>query len=170
MYLQHLATFLYIQAVLFSTHLKYPGKEGLNIFSKYYQKHILPGGGGGFLENICTGMLKVNFRMLTISIPVYCKKQTKKKNTRSLYLTCMTKPTNLYTIFTEMMTHYYHFHQQNSPSSYHHRNKGSLIYLEQFQNHPIGIPKLMKMHLKIFEHPRTPCFRESPPGIFYGQL
>ena len=38
---------------------------------------------GGFLENICTGMLKVDFRMLTISIPVYCKK----KNTRSLYLT-----------------------------------------------------------------------------------
>ena len=86
----------------------------------------------------------------------------KKKNTRSLYLTCMTKPTHLYTIFAEMMTHYYHFHQQNSPSSYHHRNKGSLIYLEQFQNHPIGIPKLMKMHLKTFEHPRTPCFREYP--------
>ena len=36
--------------------------------------------------------------------------------------------------------------------------------MEQFQNHPIGIPKLMKMHLKTFEHPRTPCFREySPP-------
>ena len=68
-----------------------------------------------------------------------------------------------------MMTHYYHFHQQNSPSSYHHRNKGSLIYLEQFQNHLIGIPKLMKMHLKTFEHPRTPCFREylpPPPGIW----
>ena len=76
----------------------------------------------------------------------------------------MTKPTHLYTIFTEMMTHYYHFHQQNSPSTYHHRNKGSLIYLEQFQNHPIGIPELMKMHLKTFEHPRTPCFREYPPG------
>ena len=30
---------------------------------------------GGFLENICTGMLKVDFRMLTISIPVYCKKK-----------------------------------------------------------------------------------------------
>ena len=72
-------------------------------------------------------MLKVDFRMLTISIPVYCKKKKKKKkNTRSLYLTCMNKPTHLYTIFTEMMTHYYHFHQQNSPSSYHHRNKGSL--------------------------------------------
>ena len=98
--------------------------------------------------------------MLTISIPVYCKK--KKKTTRSLYLTCMTKPTHLYTIFTEMMTHY-HFHQQNRPSSYHHRNKGSLIYLEQFQNHPIGIPKLMKMHLKTSEHPRTSCFREYPP-------
>ena len=64
-----------------------------------------------------------------------------------------------------MMTHYYHFHQQNSPSSYHHRNKGSLIYLEQFQNHPIGIPKLMKMRLKTFEHPRTPCFREYPPRV-----
>ena len=114
-------------------------------------------------------MLKVDFRMLTISIPVYCKKnktkqnKTKQKNTRSVYLTCMTKPTHLYTIFIEMMTHYYHFHQQNSPSSYHHRNKGSLIYLEQFQNHPIGIPKLMKMYLKTFEHPRTPCFRENPP-------
>ena len=38
--------------------------------------------GGGFLENICTGMLKVDFRMLTIyrAIPMYCK-----KNTRSLY-------------------------------------------------------------------------------------
>ena len=56
-----------------------------------------------------------------------------------------------------MMTHYCHFHQQNSASSYHHRNK------EQFQNHLIGIPKLMKMHLKTFEHPRTPCFRENPP-------
>ena len=31
-------------------------------------------------------------------------KQTNKQN-RSLYLTCMTKPTHLYTIFTEMMTH-----------------------------------------------------------------
>ena len=92
-----------------------------------------------------------------------CVLQKKKKNTRSLHLTCMTKPTHLYTIFTEMMAHYYHFHQQNSPLSYHHRNKGSLIYLEQFQNHPIGIPKLMKMHLKTFEHPRTPCFRECPP-------
>ena len=91
------------------------------------------------------------------------KNKNKQKNTRSLYLTCMTKPTHLYTIFTEMMTHYYHFHQQNSPSSYHHRNKGSLIYLEQFQNHPIGIPKLRKMHLKTFEHSRTPCFRSIPP-------
>ena len=56
--------------------------------------------GGGFLENICMGMLRVDFRMLTISIPVYCKKKKqtnkqtktkkkkkKKKNTRSLYLT-----------------------------------------------------------------------------------
>ena len=77
----------------------------------------------------------------------------------------MAKPTHLYTIFTQMMTHYYHFHQQNSPSLYHHRNKGSLIYLEQFQNRPIGIPKLMKMHLKTFEHPCTPCFREYPPGV-----
>ena len=59
---------------------------------------------GGFLENICTGMLKVDFRMMTISIPVYCKKKKKKKKekkkkkkkTRSLYLTCMTKqPTHL---------------------------------------------------------------------------
>ena len=123
---------------------------------------ILWVGGGGFLENICTGMLKVDFRMLTISIPMYCKKK-KKKKTRSLYLTCITKPTHLYTIFTEMMTHYYHFHEQNSPLSYHHKNKGSLTYLEQFQNHPIRIPKLMKMHLKTFEHPRTPCFREYPP-------
>ena len=65
--------------------------------------------GGGFLENICTGMLKVDFRMLTISIPVYCKKKKiNKKIKRSLYLTCMTKPTHLYTIFTEMMTHHDH--------------------------------------------------------------
>ena len=35
--------------------------------------------------------------------------------------------------------------------------------MEQFQNHPIGIPKLMEMHLKTFEHPRTPCFREYSP-------
>ena len=84
------------------------------------------------------------------------------KNTQSLYLTCMTKPTHLCTFFTEMTHH--HFHQQNSPLLYHHRNKGSLIYLEQFQNHPIGITILMKMHLKTFEHPRTPCFREYPPG------
>ena len=147
-------------------------------------------GPGGFLENICTGMLKVDFDHLYYTCVLKKqkqkqkkpkqkknqnqkkkkqkqKKQKKRKNTRSLYLTCMTKPTQLYTIFTEMMTHYYHFHQQNSPSSYHHRNKGSLIYLEllQFQNHPIGIPKLMKMHFKTFEHPRTPCFREYPPGM-----
>ena len=32
--------------------------------------------GEGFLENICTGMLKVDFRM-TISIPVYWKKKKK---------------------------------------------------------------------------------------------
>ena len=93
------------------------------------------------------------------------QKKKKKKNTWSLYLTCLTKPTHLYTIFTEVMTHYYHFHQQNSPSSYHH--KGSLIYLEQFQNHPIGIPELMKMYLKTFEHPRTPCFREYPPRVLW---
>ena len=66
------------------------------------------------------------------------------------------------------MTHYYHFYQQNSPSSYHHRNKGSLVYLEQFQNHPIGIPKLMKMHLKTFEHLRTPCFMENPGFFSWG--
>ena len=75
---------------------------------------------GGFLENICTGMLKVDFRMLTISIPVYCKK----KKTSDHYTSLVTKPTHLYTIFTEMMTHYYHFHQKNRPLSYHHRNKG----------------------------------------------
>ena len=61
--------------------------------------------GGRFLENICTGMLKVDFRMLTISIPVYCKTNKQTNKNRSLYLTCMTKPTHLYTIFTEMMTH-----------------------------------------------------------------
>ena len=75
----------------------------------------LPLGGGGFLENICTGMLKVDFRMLTIIYLCTAKKKERKKNTRSLYLICMTKQTHLYTIFTEMMTHYYHFHQQNSP-------------------------------------------------------
>ena len=37
--------------------------------------------GGRFLENICTGMLKVDFRMLTISIPVYCKKKQTNKQT-----------------------------------------------------------------------------------------
>ena len=63
------------------------------------------------------------------------KQNKKQKKTPDHYTSSMTKPTHLYTIFTEMMTHYYHFHQQNSPSSYHHRNKGSLIYLEQLQNH-----------------------------------
>ena len=77
----------------------------------------------------------------------------------------MTNPTHLYTIFTEMMTHYYHFRQQNSPSSYHHRNKGSLIYLEQFQNHPIGIPKLMKMHLKALSMPVHHVLGSIPPGV-----
>ena len=43
------------------------------------------GGGGQFLQNICTGMLKVDFRMLTICVLYLC---TEKKNTRSLYLTC----------------------------------------------------------------------------------
>ena len=125
---------------------------------------------GGFLENICTGMLKVDFQNVDHhDTCVLQKKKKKKKTTRSLYLTCMTKPTHLYIIFTEMMTHYYYFHQQNSPSSYHHRNKGSLIYLEQFQNHPIGIPKLMKMHLKTFEHPRTPCFKEYLPRFVVSQ-
>ena len=97
------------------------------------------------------------------------KQTNKQKNARSLspdYTSLVAKPIHLYTIFTEMMTHYYHFHQQNSSSSYHHRNKGSLIYLEQFQNQPIGIPKLMKMHLKTFKHPRTPCFRENPPRYY----
>ena len=118
-------------------------------------------GGGGVLRKYLYG--DAQSRIQNVDHLYTCVLQKKKKNTRSLYLTCMTKPTHLYTIFTEMMTHYYHFHQQNSPSSYHHRNKGSLIYLEQFQNHPIGIPKLMKMHLKTSEHPRTPCFRENPP-------
>ena len=114
-------------------------------------------------------MLKLNFRMLTISIPVYWKKQTnkkqKQKNTRSLYLTCMTKLTHLYTIFTEMMTHYHHFHQQNSPSSFHHRNKGSLIYLEQFQNHPIWNTKIDENAPQKLWASSTPCFREYPPGL-----
>ena len=35
-----------------------------------------------------------------------CVLKKRKKKSRSLYLTCMTKPTHLYTIFTEMMTHY----------------------------------------------------------------
>ena len=70
---------------------------------------------GGVLRKYVYGMLKVDFRMLTISIPVYCKKKKKKKKYRSLYLNCMNKPTHLYTIFTEMMTHYYHFHQQKQP-------------------------------------------------------
>ena len=51
------------------------------IFSWSYsseQKQAIPAG-GGFLENICTGMLKVDFRMLTVSIPVYCKKKNKTK-------------------------------------------------------------------------------------------
>ena len=132
------------------------------------------GPGGGVFENICTGMLKVDFGVLTISIPAYCKKKKEKEKKKKKIpdhfynrpTSLVTKPTHLYTIFTEMMTH--HFHQQNSPSSYHHRNKGSLIYLKQFQNHPIGIPKLMKMHLKTFEHPRTPFFRETPPGATVG--
>ena len=124
-------------------------------------------GGGGVLRKYLYGDSQSklqNVDHLYTCVLQKKKKKKKKKNTRSLYLTCMTKPTHFYTIFTEMMTHYYHFHQQNSPSSYHHRNKGSLIYLEQFQNHPIGIPNLMKMHLKKFEHPRTPCFRMYPPG------
>ena len=120
--------------------------------------------GGGVLRKYLYGVAQSRFQNVDhLYSCVLKKKKKKKKNTRSLYLTCMTKPTHLYTIFTAMMTHYYHFHQQNSPSSYHHRNKGS-FYLEQFQNHPIGVPKLMKMHLKIFEHSRTPCFREYPPG------
>ena len=43
---------------------------------KIYLGRAIPGGGA--LENICTGMLKVDFRMLTISIPVYWKKKKKK--------------------------------------------------------------------------------------------
>ena len=34
--------------------------------------------GRGVLRKFFTGMLKVDFRMLTTSIPVYCKKKKKK--------------------------------------------------------------------------------------------
>ena len=91
--------------------------------------------------------------------------EKKKKNTRSLYLTCMTNPTHLYTIFTEMMTHYYHFHEQNSPSSYHHKNKGSLIYLEQFQNHPIRIQNWWKCTSKPLSIPVHHVLGSIPPCI-----
>ena len=80
----------------------------------------------------------------------------------------MTKPTHHYTIFTEMMTRIPpNQYAQKLKTAHLHTiteiTEGSLIYLEQFQNRPIGIPKLMKMHLKTFEHPRTSCFRENPP-------
>ena len=86
------------------------------------------------------------------------KTKTKTKNTRSLpHLYEKTNPS------------LYHFYWNDDPllsfSSAKQpivipSQKVSSIYLEQFQNHPIGIPNLMKMHLKTFEHPRTPCFRE----------
>ena len=88
----------------------------------------------------------------------------KKKKIPDQYTSLASKPTHLYTIFTEMVAHYCHFSSENSPSPYQHRNNGSLLYLEQFQNHPIGIPKMAKMHLKTFEHPRKSFFREYPPG------
>ena len=124
-----------------------------------------PSAQGGCLENIYTGMLKVDFRMLTISIPVYCK-----KNTRSLYLTCMTKPTHLYTIFTEMMTHYYHFHQQNSPSSYHHRNKGSLINTwNNFKTTPLLVyQNWWKCTSKPLSIPVHHVLGSIPPGLSVG--
>ena len=87
-----------------------------------------------------------------------------KKKIPDQYTSLASKPTHLYTIFTEMVAHYCHFSSENSPSPYQHRNNGSLLYLEQFQNHPIGIPKMAKMHLKTFEHPRKSFFREYPPG------
>ena len=116
---------------------------GLDLGKLKKKKKKKPGRGGGSKKNIYTGMLKVDFRMLTISIPVYCKKK-KKKKTRDHYTSLVWINQPIYTIFTKMMTHYYHFHQQNSPSSYHHRNKGSLglIYLKQFQKPPHWYTKI----------------------------
>ena len=55
--------------------------------------------GGGVLRKYLYG--DAQSRLQNVDHLYTCVLQKKKKNTR-LYLTCMTKPNHLYTIFTEM--------------------------------------------------------------------
>ena len=57
-------------------------------------KHVSEGGEGSRKKKI-TKMLKVDFRMLTISIPTEWKKKTHQ------YTSLASKPTHLYIIFTK---------------------------------------------------------------------
>ena len=64
-----------------------------------------PSPGGGFLRKHLYGDAQSRLQNVDHLYTCVLKKTKQNKNTRSLYLTCMTKPTHLYTIFTEMMTH-----------------------------------------------------------------
>ena len=116
---------------------------------------------GGSLENICKGMLKDPCSKQTFQNVdhLYCKKKKTPITIPHLWLNqlisipFLLKWWPIIIIFISKTPHRHTITEVRGHQ-----------YLEQFQNHPIGIPKLMKMHLKTFEHPRTPCFRENPRG------
>ena len=77
--------------------------------------------------------------------------------------------THLYTIFLQKAPNlghigcFFSYIFQNTP------NFANWAHWVCDDNPPIDIPKLTKMHLKTFEHPRIPCVSENPPpGVKAG--
>ena len=101
---------------------------------------------GGFFKKIRTGMLKVEFKISTISIPRkvwFCDPSVYHFSAKS------TQDGAHWVLFSYIF--------QNTP------NFANWAHWVCDDNPPIDIPKLTKMHHKTFEHPRIPCVSENPP-------
>ena len=101
---------------------------------------------GGFFKKNRTGMLKVEFKISTISIPRkawFCDPSLYHFSAKS------TQSVANWVLFSWIF--------QNTP------NFANWAHWVCDDNPPIDIPKLSKMHLKTFEHPRIPFVSEKPP-------
>ena len=104
--------------------------------------------GGGFLKKKCTGMLKVDFRILTISIP-------QKAWFRPISIPFFYKNApNLGQIV---------FFWQNFRKSTQFCKLGALGLWPKSTHQ---YTKITKMHPKTFEHPRIPFVSKTPPPLW----
>ena len=108
-----------------------------------------PPGGGGFLKKKCTGMLKVDFRILTISIP---QKAWFRPISIPFFYKNAPNLGQIVCFFGKIF--------ENTP------NLANWAHWVCDQNPPINIPKLRKMHPKTFEHPRIPFVSKTPPPLW----